>query len=192
MRLLPTLGSRICRIFARADKKTQIHHVEHEQYLGSLLNANDALVHALMTFEQLDRSIDADSDSDDELAEQAHLYRSMLITSSAFMDGKGEQASLTCKSRTPVTAKKGNETPPGSSSPTSPQPPDLGGLNLNAAAAAPPRPPAATKPNAPPPPKPPRPIQAEPESEPEEDENDPFGDKNVVETPAFERGEPRW
>lgn len=31
---------------------------------------------ALMTFEQLDRSIDADSDSEDELAEQAHLYRS--------------------------------------------------------------------------------------------------------------------
>lgn len=31
---------------------------------------------ALMTFEQLDRSIDADSDSDDELAEQAHMYRS--------------------------------------------------------------------------------------------------------------------
>lgn len=29
-----------------------------------------------MTFEQLDRSIDADSDSDDELAEQAHMYRS--------------------------------------------------------------------------------------------------------------------
>lgn len=29
-----------------------------------------------MTFEQLDRSIDADSDSEDELAEQAHLYRS--------------------------------------------------------------------------------------------------------------------
>jgi len=29
-----------------------------------------------MTYEQLDRSIDADSDSDDELAEQAHLYNS--------------------------------------------------------------------------------------------------------------------
>lgn len=54
----------------------QIHHVEHEQYLGSLLNANDALVHALMSFEQMDRSIDADSDSDDEIAEQAHMYRS--------------------------------------------------------------------------------------------------------------------
>lgn len=53
-----------------------IHNVESEQWLGSLLNANDALVTALMTFEQLDRSIDADSDSDDELAAQAHLYRS--------------------------------------------------------------------------------------------------------------------
>jgi len=41
-----------------------------------LLHANDELVTALMTFEQLDRSIDADSDSDDELAEQAHAYRS--------------------------------------------------------------------------------------------------------------------
>ena len=26
----------------------------------------------------------------------------------------------------------------------------------------------------------------------EEDEDDPFGDSNVVETPAFERGEPKW
>lgn len=31
-----------------------------------------------MTFEQLDQSIDADSDSDDEIAEQAHLYRSTV------------------------------------------------------------------------------------------------------------------
>ena len=40
-----------------------------------MLAANDELVTALMTFEQLDRSIDADSDSDDELAEQAHAYK---------------------------------------------------------------------------------------------------------------------
>lgn len=52
-----------------------IQHVEAEQWLGALLNANDQLVTALMTFEQLDRSIDADSDSDDEMAEQAHLYK---------------------------------------------------------------------------------------------------------------------
>lgn len=40
---------------------------------------------ALMTFEQLDRSIDADSDSDDELAEQAHLYRSKILTRPYFV-----------------------------------------------------------------------------------------------------------
>lgn len=44
--------------------------------MGALLHANDELVTALMTFEQLDRSIDADSDSDDELAAQSHAYKS--------------------------------------------------------------------------------------------------------------------
>ncbi|EMR63026.1 putative vhs domain-containing protein [Eutypa lata UCREL1] len=62
-----------------------IHHVEDEQWLGGLLHANDELVMALMTFEQLDRSIDADSDSDDELAEQAHLYRSKILTRPYFV-----------------------------------------------------------------------------------------------------------
>ena len=57
------------------DCTSQIHHVNSEQWLGALLHANDELVTALMTFEQLDRSIDADSDSDDEIAHQAHLYR---------------------------------------------------------------------------------------------------------------------
>ncbi|KAM3079524.1 hypothetical protein ACMFMG_005944 [Clarireedia jacksonii] len=54
-----------------------IQHVETEDWLGALLHANDELVTALMTFEQLDRSIDADSDSDDELAEQQHMYKIM-------------------------------------------------------------------------------------------------------------------
>ncbi|KAK2074729.1 hypothetical protein P8C59_008913 [Phyllachora maydis] len=64
-----------------------IHHIESEQWLGSLLHANDELVTALMTYEQLDRSIDADSDSDDELAEQVHLYRL------AAEKGKGKEPS---------------------------------------------------------------------------------------------------
>ena len=54
-----------------------------EQWLGALLNANDQLVTALMTFEQLDRSIDADSDSDDEMAAQAHLYKSRFHSMSS-------------------------------------------------------------------------------------------------------------
>lgn len=65
------------RLVMVANAGGQIHHVESEQWLGGLLHANDELVVALMTFEQLDRSVDADSDSDDELAEQAHLYRSI-------------------------------------------------------------------------------------------------------------------
>ncbi|KAH9879642.1 hypothetical protein IAQ61_001461 [Plenodomus lingam] len=43
-----------------------IHLVESEQYIGGLLNANDELVKALMAFEIMDKSIDDDSDSDDE------------------------------------------------------------------------------------------------------------------------------
>jgi hypothetical protein len=36
-------------------------------------------VNALTTFENLDKSIDADSDSDDELAEQQHAYKCMPL-----------------------------------------------------------------------------------------------------------------
>lgn len=43
-----------------------IHLVESEQYIGGLLNANDELVKALMAFEIMDKSIDDDSDSDNE------------------------------------------------------------------------------------------------------------------------------
>ena len=75
-RLAPT---RFCTLLT----SEQIQNVEAEQWLGALLYANDQLVTALMTFEQLDRSIDADSDSDDEMAEQAHLYKSEQMPLSA-------------------------------------------------------------------------------------------------------------
>ena len=41
-----------------------IQHIESEQWLGSLIHANDALVEALMAFEILDKSVENDSDSD--------------------------------------------------------------------------------------------------------------------------------
>ena len=41
-----------------------IQHVESEQWLGTLINANDSLVEALMAFEILDKSVDDDSDSE--------------------------------------------------------------------------------------------------------------------------------
>ncbi|KAI3335537.1 hypothetical protein F4824DRAFT_463802 [Ustulina deusta] len=149
-----------------------IHYVEDEQWLGGLLHANDELVVALMTFEQLDRSIDADSDSEDELAEQAHLYR--------------------------MAAEKHKQ----STSPTDPASPsspvaDMAGLSLNPSISsrrsAPPRPSPPSKLPAPPRPLSPLSHRGEvDEDSAEEDENDPFADRNAVETPMVERGEPRW
>lgn len=145
-----------------------IHHVEDEQWLGGLLHANDELILALMTFEQLDRSIDADSDSDDELAEQAHLYR--MATE------KGKQAM----------------SPTGSGGPGSPVS-EMAGLSLAPSPpprpAPPPRPSAASKPMVPPPIKVYQPKTGNDESE---DENDPFGDSHEVRTPLAEKGEPGW
>lgn len=43
-----------------------IQHVESEQWLGSLIHANEELVTALMSFEVLDKSLEDDSDSDDD------------------------------------------------------------------------------------------------------------------------------
>ena len=43
-----------------------IQHVESEQWLGSLINANDGLVEALMAYEILDKSVDDDSDSEEQ------------------------------------------------------------------------------------------------------------------------------
>jgi hypothetical protein len=43
-----------------------IQLVESDQYIGSLLSANDELVKGLMAFEIMDKSIDDDSDSDTE------------------------------------------------------------------------------------------------------------------------------
>ncbi|KAK4248529.1 hypothetical protein C7999DRAFT_31021 [Corynascus novoguineensis] len=135
-----------------------IHNVESEQWLGSLLNANDALVTALMTFEQLDRSIDADSDSDDELAAQAHLYR--MATEKA----KGKEPSSPTRPPTQAMASMHLGSP---SSPARPPPP--------------PRPSAATKPSI----LSPRPhvvsnSDVDADTEDDEDEDNPFADRNAL------------
>ncbi|KAI1777118.1 hypothetical protein F4818DRAFT_409218 [Hypoxylon cercidicola] len=144
-----------------------IHHVEDEQWLGGLLHANDELVLALMTYEQLDRSIDADSDSDDEIAEQAHLYRM-------------------------ATEKHSQATSP--TSPSSPVP-EIAHLSINPSPpprpVPPPRPSAASKPVIAPR-RAPQPESDEEDYYVDEDENDPFADRNAVVTPKVERGEPRW
>ncbi|BCS04809.1 LSB5 family protein [Aspergillus luchuensis] len=46
-----------------------IQHVESEEFLGSLIHANEELVTSLMAFEVLDKSVDYDSDSDQDVLE---------------------------------------------------------------------------------------------------------------------------
>ncbi|KAI4660803.1 uncharacterized protein J4E79_005371 [Alternaria viburni] len=112
-----------------------IHLVESEQYIGGLLNANDELVKGLMAFELMDKSIDDDSDSDNE-------------------EGNVSAAEAA-----------------------------MGSMGLNES--APPKPPRPTSIPMPP-------QRVEPDSEPEEDEDDPFGDSNAVKTPFTEKGQPTW
>lgn len=186
---------------------TQIYLVDSEEYLGSLLHANDELVTALMTFEQLDRSIDADSDSDDDLAEQAHRYRSMAPEPPCPCFALVETDICICI----VIVEKGKEP----ASPTSPPAlPDLGGLSIDIEkpSSPPPAPKPPSRPLAPPRPsamsKPHLllPIGRRPQltvmggdsdggesyEDADEDENDPFADRHEVGTPGLEKGEPRW
>ncbi|KAM3553927.1 hypothetical protein MY1884_006407 [Beauveria asiatica] len=152
-----------------------IHHVEHEQWLGGLLHANDELVHALMTYEQLDQSIDADSDSDDEIAEQAHLYKMVAAQ-------RGKDASTAATHETPAADRLTLNEP---SPVTGKFPSGTAPLAPAVAATASPQTPHH------------RPPVVEPGDDLEsasedEDEDDPFADSHATGTPAVERSEPRW
>ena len=59
-----------CKVLRRQILR-YIQLVESEQWLGSLIHANDELVAALMAFEVLDKSVDDDSDSEDEFRDGA-------------------------------------------------------------------------------------------------------------------------
>ncbi|TVY68942.1 Protein lsb5 [Lachnellula suecica] len=89
-----------------------IQFVESEQWLGGLLHANDELVTALMTFEQLDRSIDADSDSDDEMAEQAHLYNKAAADKGKDPDVAQSLSGLHIEQRPPPPPRPAQPPPP--------------------------------------------------------------------------------
>lgn len=86
----------------------------------------------------------------------------------------------------------------GSGSPVSSTPPDVAGLSISPRRQSPPpRPSPLTKRGAPPPPAkkpspPPPPVQREDDSEEDDDDNDPFADRNAVQTPRVETGQPRW
>ncbi|KAK1759481.1 putative vhs domain-containing protein [Echria macrotheca] len=153
-----------------------IYHVESEEWLGTLLNANDSLITALLTYEQLDRSIDADSDSDDDLAQQAHLYR--MATEKAKGKEPGSPGSKDSGALAAgMAGLRFSPSPP-------PQPPRP---------SPPPRPSAASKPSHLTQPRKNEPSDDEDDdSVNDEDENDPFADRNALKTPKMESDEPKW
>ena len=68
-----------CKVLRRQILR-YIQHIESEQWLGSLIHANEELVNALMAYEILDKSIDEDSDSEDEVDSQQSGSRSRSST----------------------------------------------------------------------------------------------------------------
>ncbi|KAJ5550002.1 hypothetical protein N7535_002056 [Penicillium sp. DV-2018c] len=52
-----------------------IQYIETEEFLGGLIHANEELVDALMAFEVLDKSVDYDSDSEDDILEPSWRQR---------------------------------------------------------------------------------------------------------------------
>jgi LAS seventeen-binding protein 5 len=123
-----------------------IQNIESGDLLGSLIHANEELVTGLMAFEVLDKSLDYDSDSEDD---EIHL--------------RGIDESFSGISI-------GSSRPPRPPRPTSipgfPANNKASPFNLND-------------------------LESASESE-EEDENDPFGDRNEVPTPSVEKHQPTW
>ncbi|KAG6047874.1 hypothetical protein E4U17_007353 [Claviceps sp. LM77 group G4] len=159
-----------CRILRRKLLR-YIYLVENEEWLARVLLANDKLVLALMAYEQLDRSIEADSDSDDELAEQAHRYRMMTEKAQQDREAGGHVDSRSQD----VGSAEGTD----ASAPPKPSRP-----------AVPPR-----RPHAPPTNDDKHDDDDDDYDDDDDDDDDdenPFGDKNFISTPSIERDEPRW
>ncbi|KAG6110441.1 hypothetical protein E4U13_005381 [Claviceps humidiphila] len=158
-----------CRILRRKLLR-YIHLVENEEWLARVLLANDKLVLALMAYEQLDRSIEADSDSDDELAEQVHRYRMMTEKAQQEREVGGHVGSLSQ---------------------------DFGSME-GTDASVPPKPPRPAvpprRPHAPPTNdnKHDDDHDGNDDDDDDDDDENPFGDENFISTPSIERDEPRW
>ena len=139
-----------------------IQNVESEQWLGGLIHANEELVNALMTYEVLDKSVDQDSDSEDEWDNNGSASRRGSNTGRARAASESMAGlSLSEPSVPSRQSKAGLQIP----MPTS-QMHTNGHVNVE--------------------------ELEDFESDEEEDENDPFADRNAVHTPQAERPGMTW
>ena len=100
-----------CKVLRRQILR-YIQLVESEQWLGSLIHANEELVNALMAFEVLDKSVEDDSDSEDD--DEGHGDHASAAKAARERDTAEAFAGLSFgKSTTPARPAK-----PGTSIPT--------------------------------------------------------------------------
>ncbi|KAI5287980.1 putative actin patch assembly and actin polymerization protein [Ascosphaera aggregata] len=92
-----------CKTYRRQILK-YIHGINDEDYLGSLLTANEELVNALMSFEVLERGAD-DDDSDSEVEAWTPYDENQIDTSMAGMSLEHEQASQAPPAKPPRPGK---------------------------------------------------------------------------------------
>ena len=137
-----------------------IQYVESEQWLGSLIHANEGLVEALMAFEVLDKDLEDDSDSDAESEDEVNEWDS---------DEAAEAVAEGKKGKSSGGVQQG-----------------FAGLNLDG------RRPAAMPPEVMVNGKRKGDDSESEEEDGEADEDNPFGDVNVVHTPKDERPGMTW
>ncbi|TKA80063.1 hypothetical protein B0A49_02503 [Cryomyces minteri] len=141
-----------------------IQLVESEQWIGSLLTANDELVKALTAFEILDKSIDDDSDSAGDWDDDDDAKPSGTSTSTGQKGAAEALAGLNIGGGEAPPAK-----PPRPGTTAMPPPPHLSSTGK----------------------KPLRDSDSDSEEEDVDDDN-PFGDENAVSTPRNERAGMSW
>lgn len=141
-----------------------IQHIESEEFLGGLIHANEELVTSLMAFEVLDKSVDYDSDSDEDGALEGY-------------------SSPTRSSYSPTRDRDLSEGFAGlvfDKAP--PRPPRPTSLSFNTSSSSAFRNSTGRQSNS----------DTDSEADDTEDEDNPFGDKNAIRTPAVEKSEPTW
>ena len=137
--------------------------VMDESYLGTLLSANDQLSDALILYEQLDKSFDYDSDSED--------YEGGADASIAWAARRA--------SASPTSAMRNLSIGSGSPPPQSSRPQFS--------------PPPIVSPSSKGKQRVPEPVpEPEDEADDDDDDDDPFGDSHAVDTPAVEKKGMAW
>ncbi|KAI9835891.1 MAG: hypothetical protein M1819_001789 [Sarea resinae] len=143
-----------------------IQYVESEQWLGSLIHANEELVTALMAFEVLDKSVDDDSDSEDDESDADAQYSTRRAPNAAQKEVQQALAGLSFES---------DKAPP--------QPPRPG-MSISLPPLMAEKMKSRTT----------APVNENDVEEDEEvqDDDDPFADKNAVHTPYVEKSGMVW